>query len=200
MAKIVKDDIDRLYDYDIYAPTRTIYMGSTDTDMDGGESGVDTKMTERVIKALHILDSSAPTGDKPITIIMNNIGGDYYHGLGIYDAIVACKNHVTIIAYGNCMSMGAVILQAADDRVLSKNCRFMIHYGYTSLGDNHPKVNEKWVEQFKKDRLLFEEIFMNKIQTKDPNFQQKKLKKMMDFDTILSSQETVDLGLADRIL
>ena len=95
-------------------------------------------MAERAIKALHILDSTAPTGDKPITVIMNNPGGDEYHGMAIYDAIKSCKNHVTIVVFGMAMSMGSIILQAADKRVMSANSRVMIHYGTWGIND-HPK-------------------------------------------------------------
>ena len=120
-------------------------MGSVTVDMDS-ESGTDANMAERVIKGLHMLDTSAPTGDKPITIIMNNLGGDWYHGMGIYDAIKACKNHITIKVFGYVMSMGSIIIQAADKRIMSPNSRMMIHYG-TSGYYGHNKDFIKWAKE-----------------------------------------------------
>lgn len=199
MAKIYKDEIDRLFDYDIYVPTRTIVMRSHAIDAETGESGTDAEMAQRVIKGLHILDSSAPAGDKPITVIMNNPGGDEYDGLAIYDAIKACKNHVTIIVYGKAMSMGGIILQAADKRVMSTNARFMMHYGTFSISANAQDAY-KWMEENKKIDVWMEELFLEKMQEKDPNMTSTKLKEMLKADFIVDAQEAVDLGLADEVL
>lgn len=198
MAKIYKDEIDRLFDYDIYVPTRTIVMRSHLVD-ENGESGTDAEMAQRVIKGLHILDSSAPGGDKPITIIMNNPGGDEYDGLGIYDAIKACKNHVTIIAYGKAMSMGGIILQAADKRVMSHNCRFMMHYGQFGLSANAQDVY-KWVDDNKRIDAWMEDLFLEKMQEKDPSLTKKDIQDMLKADFIVTGEEAVKLGLADEVL
>lgn len=199
MAKLVRDDVDKFFDYEIYIPTRTIYMGSVDNDQELGESGTDGAMAERVIKALHILDSSAPGGDKPITIIMNNPGGDEYHGLAIYDAIKACKNHVTIVVYGHAMSMGSIILQAADKRIMAPNARIMIHYGTWGTHD-HPKIVYSWAEEGKKFDAWMELLYLGKIREKHPNFTLKKVQEMCNFDTFINPEEAVALGLADEIL
>lgn len=194
MAKFTRDDVDKFFDYGIDLAHRTIFMGSV-TIEEGEDSGVDAHMAERVIKALHILDQK----NEPITIIMNNPGGDYYHGMAIYDAIKACQSEVTIKVFGMAMSMGAFILQAADHRLMAPNSRFMIHYGYDSL-NGHSKNVEKWAEESKKLSALGEDILLEKIQEKHPTFKREQLKAMLDPDTILSAQETVNLGLADDIL
>lgn len=195
MAKIVKDDIDRFYDYEVYAPTRTIYMGSVENDIEKGESGVDGAMAERVIKALHILDQK----DEPITIIMNNVGGDWFHGMAIYDAIKACKSHITIKTFGHAMSMGAVILQAADQRVLAPNSKVMIHYGYASF-DGHSKTFQKWAKEFENIDEEMEKIFLEKIRQKHPTYKKETLEGLLNHDTILTAQDAVNLGLADEVL
>lgn len=196
MARINRDDVDKLYDYDLYIPSRTIYMGSTEVDLEGNESGTDSKMAERVIKALHLLDQK----NEPITIIMNNPGGDWYSGMAIYDAIKACQSHVTIKVMGMAMSMGGVILQAADERIMSPNSRFMMHYGSMGLGSTHSKVFDKWSEENKRINKEMEDIFLDKIKQKQPSFTRQQIEKLLDYDTILSAQETVNMGLADKIV
>lgn len=198
MAKIYKDEIDRLFDYDIYVPTRTIVMRSHLVD-ENGESGTDAEMAQRVIKGLHILDSSAPTGDKPITIIMNNPGGDEYDGLGIYDAIKACKNHVTIVVYGKAMSMGGIILQAADKRVMSVNSRFMMHYGTFGVSANSQDVY-KWIDDNKRIDSWMEDLFLEKMKEKNPKLTKKDIQDMLKADFIVTGEEAVNLGLADEVL
>lgn len=145
-SKFLRDDLEKFMEYNIYLPTRTIYLGSQDYDFDGNESGTDFKMAASLIKLLHILDEKV---DSPINIIMNNLGGDEYSGLAIYDAIKNCKNTTTIRVYGCAMSMGAWILQSANKRIMSPNSYLMIHYGNSSVSD-HTKNFQKWAEQSKK--------------------------------------------------
>ncbi len=194
MARINRDDVDKLYDYDLYIPSRTIYMGSVESSIDGGESGVEAVMAERVIKALHLLDQK----DEPITIIMNNPGGDWYHGMAIYDAIKACQSHVTVKVMGMAMSMGGVILQAADARIMSPNSRFMMHYGYMGW-EGHSKTFDKWGDENKRINKEMEDIFLDKIRKKHPAYTREDLEKALNHDTILSSHEAVALGLADKV-
>lgn len=198
MSRIIRDDIDRFFQYNIDVSSRTIYMGSSD-DYSGEESGTDYKMAENVIKALHILDSNAENGDKPITIIMNNPGGDEYNGLAIYDAIKCCKNHITIKVYGQAMSMGGIILQAADERIMSPNSRFMIHYGTFSMEGNAKDVYS-WIEDNKKIDTLMEDIFLEKIKQKKPNFTRHQLKKWLKSDHIMDAEKALEYGLIDGII
>lgn len=195
MARINRDDIDKLYDYDLYVPSRTIYIGSTEDDIERGESGVNSIMAERALKAIHLLDQK----DEPITIIMNNPGGDWYHGMAIYDAIKGAKSFVTIKVYGMAMSMGSIILQAADERLMAPNARFMIHYGTMGF-DGHSKDFDKWAKENKVFNNQMEQLLLDKIQEKNPEFELKDLQEKLNFDTMLSAQETIDLGLADKII
>lgn len=195
MARINRDDVDKFHDYSIYIPTRTLFIGSHDFD-EGDESGTDGQMAERLIKNIAIL--SEMPGDN-IVIIMNNPGGDVIHGMAIYDAIAACPKHVTIKVFGHAMSMGSIILQAADERILAPNSRFMIHYG--SFGVNAvAKTAYNWAEENKKFDGWMENMYLGKIHEKLPAFKLNKLQKMLDFDTILTPEETIALGLADKVL
>lgn len=236
MAKVNKETLDRWFDYNVDIETRTIYMGSMNTE-NGTELGVDYAMAEYFIKGIHILESKSQDA---ITIIMNNPGGDFFHGLAIYDAIKTSKCHCTIKVYGHAMSMGSIILQAADKRIMMPNSRFMIHFGYDSQ-DNHTKIVEKWIDEGKRLTHLMENIYLDvmfekeekmgdghlakvlgEVMTKQKAFDfppsdkpvtyvfSKKLetkrsqvrtvlREMLNFDTILTAEETVALGFADEI-
>jgi len=194
-------------------------------------------MAEYFIKAMYLLESKDP--EKGVTIIMNNPGGDWYHGMAIYDAIKSSSCFCTIKVFGHAMSMGSVILQAADHRVMMPNSRFMIHYGYNAI-NNHSKIYEKWSEENKVLLYEMENIYLDSMMAKEeeegtgylariissimtrlksreyPNpgnsaykfsrsLKVKReevrevLREMLNFDTILTSRETVDLGLADEV-
>lgn len=192
--RIQKDNLDKFLDYGIDADNCVLYIGSQ-SDGEGSEAGVDWQLAERVIKGLHYLDQKATNG---ITIKMNNIGGDWYHGMAIYDAIRACKNTVSIIVYGHAMSMGSIILQAADKRIMMPNSTLMIHYGSDGYA-GHSKNFEKWAEQGKRINEKMLDIYLTKIKKVHPRYTREKLKAMCDYDTFLTAEETVELGLADEI-
>jgi ATP-dependent protease ClpP protease subunit len=224
--KFKKDDVDQFMDNHIYLPTRTIYMGSMGSSDENGEDGTDYHMAETIVKALHILDNQDATslkGEKPINIIMNNIGGDIYHGMAIYDAIANCKNHVTIRVYGHAMSMGSIILQAADQRIMTRHSRIMIHYG--NFGSNqHAKVAYKWANETKKFDQIMEDIYLDKISDRKITLEKyltlidkqseipvgnaknkkipigrKELQEMLNFDTIIDAETALELNLIDKI-
>ena len=164
MARTNKENIDKWFDNNIDLDNRIIYMGSIHKE-DNEESGVDAFMAESIIKGMHILETK---NQEPITILMNNPGGDFFHGLAIYDAVKYSSCHCTIKVYGHAMSMGSVILQAADTRIMMPNSRFMIHFGYDSQS-NHSKVVEKWIDEGKRLGHEMENIYLDVMLEKEEN-------------------------------
>ena len=66
----------------------------------------------------------------PITIILNSPGGGVHDGLALFDFIRqlrAMGHFVTTMALGRAASMGAVLLQAGDRRVVGANAFVLIH-------------------------------------------------------------------------
>ena len=226
--------IERWFNNNLDTQNRTIYMGS----ISGGsyESGVDNFMAEYFIKALHILEN---INNEPVIIIMNNPGGSWYHGMAIFDAITYSPCSIIIKVYGSAMSMGSVILQAADYRIMMPNARMMIHYGTNGFfGD--AKNLERWSDEGIRINLEMENIYIksilksieingkDKIESgivkainrsrinefpKQPEYSLSLsddektminqirfiIRDLLKIDTILSSDESVELGLADII-
>lgn len=234
---IKKDNLDHWFENSLDVDNRTIYMGSIDASKTGEETGTDAFMAEYFIKGMRVLQCSKPKEN--ITIIMNNVGGDWYHGMAIYDAIKTCSCHCTIIVYGQAFSMGSVILQAADVRVMMPNSRAMIHYGTEAI-DNHAKIAYRWADEGKIVCHQMENIYLHEMLEKEekmgPGYMAKALtkivqrqkqmeysvgkmpdkpfsfssknkqeemrialKELLNFDTILTAEETVAIGLADEV-
>ena len=193
MANIIKENIDRWYDNNLDVDNRTLYMGSINKINDGEEAGVDSSMIEYFIKGMHVMESK---NDKPITIIMNNPGGDWYHGMGIYDAIKASHCVCTIIVYGYAMSMGSIILQAGDKRIMMPNSRFMIHYGYSSF-DNHVKVIEKWANEEKRIAFEIEELYLKAMILKEELMGNGHLAKTLN--VIINKQRELDYPIPTKL-
>lgn len=190
MSRPNREDLDRWFDYSVYAPKRLLYIG------DGAEGEVDGDMHELAIKGLLFLDSWS---DSPITIHLNTLGGDWYHGMGIYDTIRALRSHVTIIVAGSAMSMGSLILQAGDTRILSPHSCVMIHDGSEQLHADCKSV-EAWAEQARKTRKRMYGIYLEKIRVKKPRFTLKQVEALCSHDTILDAEQAIAYGLADQVL
>lgn len=196
MARRTKDNIDRWLSHNVDFDSKTLYLGSS-SDLDGDEMGVDHTLSSLAIRGLHSLDVTKP--DLPITIILNNPGGDTAHGLAIFDFIKRCKSHVTIQVFGRAASMAAWILQAGDHRQLSKHSYLMIHEGEMWVG-GHPENVQREMEQYKKEQKVFEDILLCRMQEVNPTITREDVKRMLVFDTILDAQDAVALGLADEII
>ena len=184
-------------DKGILIPERKIYLGSVTTDVDGSESGVDAAMARQFEIQMTMLEYF----DKktPITVVMNNMGGDQYHSMAIYDRIMGSPCPVYMHATGYVMSGGSIILQAADKRLLSRNATLMIHYG-TCAAEGHKLEVERSADEFRRLRIDMEEIYLAQMQKKDKTMTIEKLRGMMQFDLYLDPNKAIRLGLADSII
>ena len=199
MAIAHKEDIDRYFDYSCFAPSRYIYLGSLSTVEENGidvESGTDHEMAEFVIKGISYLES---VNKSPIVIFANNLGGDWYHGMAVYDMIRASKCHVTIVAFGYACSMGSIILQAADTRIKAPHCVFMIHDGSESLS-GHTKNVERWVAQSPVLRKAMYQIYRERMKAKNSKITIGQIERLCTLDTIYNAKQAVEIGFADWVL
>lgn len=194
--KSSKSEFERWHDYDVLPGDNTIYIGSTDY-ANEDETGVDHSMAERVIKNLHIMDKRIHNSG--IIIKMNNIGGDVYHGMAIYDAIATCQNHVKIIIFGHAMSMGSYILQAADERVMTANSRMMLHAVQTEVSGNIYEIQESLKEAFYLQDMM-SNVFLKRIRKVRPKYSKRNFINKIKKDWYLDPEEAISFGLCDKVL
>ena len=202
--KRVKDDIldaiEIYHRFSIFPQARIINLTSEISE-DGEEMGVGHSMSDPFLKNLAILESISKD---PITIIHNTEGGDEAQGMAIYDAIKASKCHITIKVMGTCMSMGTIILQAADERVLAPNAAIMFHDGQSgSVISNHAEAanSARFFELYGKrlDDILFARINEKRAKDDHAPMSRKTFDMMSIKGKYIFPQEAVELGLADRI-
>ena len=99
------DSISDIHSSNIDVDNRIIYLQEKE---DSSETnGVDFRMLQGFVKNVNILQS---VSSDPITIYMQTVGGCWYSGMGIFDAIKFCKCKVTIIGYAQICSMGTIIM------------------------------------------------------------------------------------------
>lgn len=135
---------------------------------------------------------------KDITIHMNTPGGSVFDG----NALVACiralrkaGHKVTIHGAGTVLSYGAVLLQAADVRILDKDVVFMLHsLNAPSISGQLEQITDttKMMEAVQ-DRLLDAMADRATIsKTKIKSMTRRK-------DLYLSAQEAHKFGFCDRV-
>jgi len=200
--------LDEIHNYSIDTANRRIYLhGYVGSVSDDYNPGVEYRMAANFLKNIRTLDSIS---QEPIVIHLHSIGGNWGDGMAIYDSILTCRSHVTILVYGQAESMSSIVLQAADKRIMMPNSYFMIHYGSIELSGNYlDAVNALEMEKRSTSAML--EIYWNSMinskfykeklrpqtQNKAFSFLTKKLK---DGDWYLSPDEAVYYGFADGVV
>lgn len=183
MARVNRDDAERLFSHNVDLTTRTLYLGYGEAE----DYEVDARVAADLLKGLHLMEKSR--SDEPITLLINSQGGCVDHGLALYSRIKRHPSHVTAVVDGVCWSIAAWVLQAADRRVVSTTSSLMIHDG------SGPK------DAFtRRQDLLCRDILLQRIRERNQTFSVQKLQKLLDKDTYMFGPEAVALGLADEVL
>lgn len=193
-----KDDVDRWFDYSYLPSKRLIYVGSIDAEMASGEgeSGTDCQMAEFFVKSIIHCNLIS---NKPVIVHMNNLGGDWFAGMAMYDAIRASTAHVYGVCWGVAMSMGSIIIQACDSRIVAPHCTFMIHDGFESISGTCKSV-EAWAKHTPKMRKRMYEIYLSRMKPAKPRITMAKIEELCSHDTIYTAEEAVNNGLVDWVL
>jgi len=186
-------NIELLFDPDIGidVPKRVIYLSNKTYDSEGEATGVDSKLADFVMKSLDYLNHK---NTKPIKIALNNPGGYVTDGYAIYDKIISSKSKIDIYVYGKAMSMGSIILQAGNKRILSPNTYILIHDGTMGINSN-AKNFESWAEWSKFERKRMYKLYAQRSGKSEEYWEEK-----CQNDYILSAEQAVEEGLADEIL
>lgn len=155
-------------------------------------------VSQTVTKALYELDSiSRKRPGQPITIVFNSPGGVVTDGFTLYDFIreLSSRGHsITTKCMGVAASMGAILMQAGDKRVMTPNAFMMVH---EISGQNEGTLAEM------KDTLAIVNRFQDKalnILTTKSNMTRRTLStKWKKTDWYMDADEALKLGFIDRI-
>ena len=201
MSEIASD----IHQHNIDIANREIYLYNFNAVDEN--PGVDYRMAQNFIKNIRILDS---VSHDDILIHMHSVGGSWFDGMAIFDAIKMSKSHVTILVYGQAESMSGIILQAADHRIMAPNAYFMSHYGSQSFdGDYLSYQNIQKFEQKNAETMFniyaercvkgqfFKNLFKKNITpSKVKDYLKEQLK---NGDWYISAEEAVNYGFADEV-
>lgn len=147
-----------------------------------------------LIEKLDIWSRNHPKADIVITI--NSQGGVVLDGFALYDFIQSLRkrgHHVTTKSMGLAASMGGILLQAGDERVMTKRSWMLVHEvqgiaeGSFSEMKNVMKFNERLQEQAL-------DILASRC-----SWTRGKIKKLWKDDLWLDAPDALKAGFVDRI-
>lgn len=192
---------DMTNNYNFFEKSRVVFLN--DLNMDGFSEedtyGVLTSKTaERVYR--EILHLYLQDKKKPIYLfIVNNVGGDFYGMLSIYELIESIKKTTPVytIVSGYAYSAAAFLFLAGSKRYITPHSRIMFHYGTTEIhGD--PQTTKKWFLESERVLRLQEQMLLKcyKPDLKDESQKLSEIKNILTTDTIYDGIEAVELGFA----
>jgi ATP-dependent Clp endopeptidase proteolytic subunit ClpP len=132
-----------------------------------------------------------------ITVVLNSPGGSVLDGLALYDFLrhLSAKGHfITVKVYGMAASMGGILLQAGDKRIVGPEAEVLIHevasmtMGKVSIQQDRLDFSKKLWDKLAK--ILAKRSTMTATQIK---------RKAHKFDWWLTAKEAVRLGFADEV-
>jgi ATP-dependent protease ClpP protease subunit len=195
--------LDEVHEHSLLIDEREIFLHGEKGSED--DPGVNYEMASTFLKNIRFLQTR---NNKPIIVHQHSIGGYWDSGMLIFDAIKTCEAPVIIICHGIAASMGSVVPQAADLRVMMPSCYFMIHQGYTGISQEFTMTQRTswydWETKINKDMInLFTGVMKKSTLYKDKTGQQVKnilMKHLQNKeDWWLDAHETVSSGFADGV-
>ena len=167
---------------------------------------VEDGMANLIVAQLLFLESENP--DKDISLFINSPGGLVTAGLAIYDTMQFIRPDVATYVMGQAASMGSFLAQAGakGKRHVLPESRTMIHRVSSGTPGTRGSVHVQEL-QFEDAKRTYEES--QRINTRLTELYVKhntagktydEMYSLMKFDTFLSAQQAVDLGLADKIV
>lgn len=173
--------------YDIYSRLLRDRVIMLDTDVNQHSASL-------IVAQMLFLESEDP--DKDIFFYINSPGGSVTAGMSIYDTMQYIKPDVQTIVMGQAASMGSLLASAGakGKRSILPNARHMIHQ---PLGGASGQATD--VEIQARELLRWKEVLTNiYVQHTGKSFEV--LKADMERDNFMTAQQSVDYGLADKII
>lgn len=203
--KVKDDDSGRLHSEDLLLPTREIFIHSHPDDAE--DSGIDFRVANKFIKNLRVLEAAS---QDPIVVHQNTIGGDWYAGITIYDAIKHSPCKFVFVCHGLSASMGSLIAQSAHNkgvRITMPNCDWLIHEGDSEIAGTYRQIGSAYETERRLLAKMYEiyteicketgEYFRDTKRSSVKSFIKRKL--MTKEDWWLTSEEAVYYGFADAV-
>jgi ATP-dependent Clp protease protease subunit len=156
---------------------------------------VDDASADDIMAQLLVLESQDP--DRDITMYINSPGGSFTAMTAIYDTMQYIRPQIQTVCLGQAASAAAVLLAAGapGKRLALPNARILIHQ--PASGGDRGQASD--IEIQAREMMRLREWLEDTI-SKHSKRSLEQVKKDIDRDNILTSQEALDYGLIDQVL
>lgn len=165
---------------------------------------IDDDEAERFSKSLIIMAgmrSAAPPNDRQINVFINSGGGSVGAGLAMIEMLYRVKRdfgvHIRTVITGYAYSMGAVVAQAGDCRVMGKLSTLMLHSGSWVIAGKDQQIFEDYRKLSDHYKEVIGNLFAGRTRRHDPKWWVRYI--YSGRDRFLSAQECLELGLVDVV-
>jgi len=147
-----------------------------------------------VVAELLFLESQS--SDKDISLYINSPGGSVTAGLAIYDTMQHIRPDVQTICLGQCASMAAILLAGGTKgkRFALPSSRVMIHQPWGGVTGQATDINIQAKEILRLKSMLISYF------AKDTSRTEEEVKKDMERDFFMSSEQAKQYGIVDTIM
>ena len=135
---------------------------------------------------------------KEITFYLNSPGGSVTAGMAVYDTMKLITSPITVVVTGMAASMGSILLSGAKKgrRLLYPHSRVLIHQPLIS-GRMIGPASDINIQAKEMEKLRLE---LNQILANASGQPLERINRDTDRDFYLNAKETIEYGLADRIV
>lgn len=130
-----------------------------------------------------------------IILYINSYGGSVKEALGIYSQLRRHPAKVTAYVDGYAASAAAVILAAADHRIMGCNTVQMLHYPWATVSGNAAQLRSI-ADDLDVLGVASEQAFLERAGDK---LDKKTLQELMNAERYIDAQRCLELGLCDEV-
>ena len=173
--------------YDIYSRLLRDRIVMLDTDVNNHSASL-------IVAQMLFLESEDP--DRDILFYINSPGGSVISGLSILDTMQFIKCDVSTIVMGQAASMGSLLASSGTKgkRLILPRARHLIHQ---PLGGAQGQASDMEIQV---NEILRMKKQLTEIYVAATGKSYEQLERDMDRDNIMTAEESIAYGLADRII
>ena len=161
--------------------------------------GVNNENLEKTLSNIAALMKEDATSE--IQLLINSHGGATGIGMAFYDSVRSLlKVNLTTIGTGDVNSSGVTILLSGKKRYLTKNTTILLHLAGRTFGTEKRFSTLDMEDILKEDKVKDYQYACVVSNATEGRFSPEKVLELMRLNTVLTAEEAVQMGLADKVL
>ncbi len=161
--------------------------------------GVNNENLEKSLSAIKAFMLENPTEE--IQLVINSHGGATGIGMAFYDAVRSLlKPNLTTIGSGDVNSSGVTVLLSGKKRFLTRNTTILLHLAGRTFGTEKRFSTLDMEDILKEDKVKDYQYACVVSDATGGRFTPEKILELMRQNTVLTAEEAVQMGLADKVL